>query len=258
MRGLRAVVMAFSMYSRIPMPPVDWTQESRAWTLCAFPLVGAVLGGTYLLWFSLSRLLEAGVILRGAVLTVLPLLVTGGIHMDGFCDTVDALASHRSRERKLEILSDPHIGAFAAMGCGTYLLADFGLWCQIDTIAAREWPILASLPVLSRCLSARAALSEPNARGGGLLAGFTGGDVRSQKRFLLVLLGLLLLLMCGTAAGASALLCACLGAMGCRRIARREFGGMTGDLAGWLLQVSELAGLGGFVLVRQILGALLR
>lgn len=42
----------------------------------------------------------------------MPLLVTGGIHIDGFSDTMDALSSHAERQKKLEIMDDPHIGAF--------------------------------------------------------------------------------------------------------------------------------------------------
>ena len=43
------------------------------------------------------------------------LLVTGGIHMDGYMDTMDALHSYGNREKKLEILKDSHIGAFAVI-----------------------------------------------------------------------------------------------------------------------------------------------
>ena len=58
MRYLRAVSMAFSMYSRLPMPWVRWSDDCRAWVLCAFPLVGAVLGLLLLAWAALADLLE--------------------------------------------------------------------------------------------------------------------------------------------------------------------------------------------------------
>ena len=57
MRYLRAVSMAFSMYSRLPMPWVRWSDDCRAWVLCAFPLVGAVLGLLLLAWSALADLL---------------------------------------------------------------------------------------------------------------------------------------------------------------------------------------------------------
>ena len=69
-------------------------------------------------------------VLFAAAAACLPLLITGGIHMDGFMDTVDALASHQSRERKLEILKDSACGAFAVLYCGVYLLLSFALYYE--------------------------------------------------------------------------------------------------------------------------------
>lgn len=43
-------------------------------------------------------------------MTLLPLIVSGGIHLDGLVDTADALYSRRETEKKLEILKDPHVG----------------------------------------------------------------------------------------------------------------------------------------------------
>ena len=101
---LRTVGMAFALYSRIPMPRLDWESESRKYTLYAFPLVGFAVGICELLWLWIAQVLDLHTILTGAVLTALPIWVTGGIHLDGFCDVCDARASHQSRERKLEIL----------------------------------------------------------------------------------------------------------------------------------------------------------
>ena len=57
--------------------------------------------------------------------------------MDGLCDTADALASHQTREKKLEILKDSHTGAFAVIGCCAYLLLTFALWTQPE--GAQRW-----------------------------------------------------------------------------------------------------------------------
>lgn len=78
MRYLRAVSMAFSMYSRLPMPWVRWSDDCRAWVLCAFPLVGAVLGllllGLGPRWADLLTLTPQ---LRAAGAVLLPLAYTG-------------------------------------------------------------------------------------------------------------------------------------------------------------------------------------
>ena len=173
MNVLRATGMAFALYSRIPMPPLDWESGARRYTLYAFPLVGLAVGGGLLLWTWLAGALGLGQPLWAAGMTAIPLLITGGIHLDGFCDVCDALASHQSRERKLEIMADPHVGAFAVQGCGLLLLLTFGLWCQAERTDGTLWAALLLVPALSRGLSAFAALTLPNARGGGLPVSYT-------------------------------------------------------------------------------------
>ena len=48
MHLIRSFLIAFSTYSRIPVPQVEWTEENRRYAMCFFPLVGAVLG--LILW----------------------------------------------------------------------------------------------------------------------------------------------------------------------------------------------------------------
>ncbi|MEG1579465.1 MAG: adenosylcobinamide-GDP ribazoletransferase, partial [Oscillospiraceae bacterium] len=83
------------------------------WALCWFPLIGGVIGGGLLLWFWLTATLHFGPLFRGIGALLLPIALSGAIHLDGFCDTADALGSHQTVERKLEILQDSHTGAFA-------------------------------------------------------------------------------------------------------------------------------------------------
>ena len=119
-------VIAFSTYSRIPMPQVEWNEKNMRHTLACFPLVGAAVGLIFWLVDVIGYQLGLGMVLRAALLTAVPVVVTGGIHLDGYCDTVDALASHASRERKLEILKDSSAGAFAVIWCAVWFLAYFG------------------------------------------------------------------------------------------------------------------------------------
>ena len=75
------------------------------YALCFFPAVGVFCTGALWLWYALCCTLGVSGVLFAAVAAALPLLITGGIHMDGFMDTVDALSSHQSKERKLEIMN---------------------------------------------------------------------------------------------------------------------------------------------------------
>ena len=73
MNILRTVGMAFALYSRIPMPRLDWESESRKYTLYAFPLVGIAVGVCELLCLWMSQVLDIHTVLAGAVLTALPI-----------------------------------------------------------------------------------------------------------------------------------------------------------------------------------------
>ena len=122
-----SLVLAFAMYSKIPTPEADWEKEKMRYVMCFFPLVGAVIGALICGWTLLCGSMAIGGGLRAAVYVLLPVLVTGGIHLDGYLDTCDALHSYAPKERKLEILKDPHTGAFAII-CGISLfMMNFGL-----------------------------------------------------------------------------------------------------------------------------------
>ena len=253
---MKSLIIAFAMYSKFPMPRVDWEKKALSWALCWFPLVGLAVGAVLWLWLALAGWLGFGAVFTAALALLLPIAVSGGIHLDGFCDTCDALSSHQSRERKLEIMADPHVGAFAVQGCGLLLLLTFGLWCQAERTDGGLWAALLLVPVLSRGLSAFAALTLPNARGGGLLAAVTGERRRGRW---LPLCGALL-----CAAGLAVLKPGYLWIGGAAllalwyyvKTAKREFGGTTGDLAGWFLQLCELACLAGLVLAQSLEGVL--
>lgn len=91
--------VAFAMYSKIPMPPADWEKENMKYALCFFPWVGLAVGAVSAVLFWLLQQIGAGSMLRAAVLTAVPVLVTGGIHLDGYLDTMDALSSWREKQR---------------------------------------------------------------------------------------------------------------------------------------------------------------
>ena len=117
-----AAVSAFSTFSVLPTPRIEWNEYSLKNVLAALPLVGVVIGGVLCLYHWLSTLLQLPAILSAAVITILPIALSGGIHMDGFADMTDALSSHAEPEKKRAILKDPHCGAFALIAVGCYLL----------------------------------------------------------------------------------------------------------------------------------------
>lgn len=245
---------AFLMYSRIPMPQVEWKEENRRYALCFFPAVGVVIGLLLWFWGIAANRLGVSDLLFASVSAVIPLLVTGGIHMDGFCDVTDARSSWADRKRKLEIMSDPHVGSFAVIAACAYLLLQTGLFT-----GCRQRGILAAAALsypLSRVLSGLAAVTFRNAKKEGTLQDFAVPADRRTTIAALCIEGILCaagLLKAAGAAGAAQLLAAVLVFLWYRRMAYRIFGGITGDLAGWFLQVCELVQLAAAILVPALL-----
>lgn len=252
MHVLKGLVIAFASYTRIPMPQVDWSEENRRWSMCFFPLIGVVVGGLIWLWLALCDGLHIGPFLRGAIGTALPLLVTGGIHMDGFMDVTDAMSSWQTKEKRLEILKDSHVGAFAVIACGAYLLLMAGLLSECT--AAQGLGLTAAF-VLSRSMSAYAMVALPQAKKQGMLVDNARNADHHRVRLAswgwfaaAAVAAVCGLGWYGLALPAGAL--ACLGWYAHR--AKKYFGGISGDQAGWYVQVTELVGLGLTVLGRML------
>ena len=246
MRLIQSFIIAFSTYSRMPMPRAEWSEENKRYSMCFFPLIGAALGLVLAAWLWLCRRLGIGELLRGSIAAILPILVTGGIHMDGFMDTMDAMSSWQTRERRMEILKDSHTGAFAVIGCAAYLLANAGLYSELTSALPMGCAF-----VLSRCLSALALNHLPKANPGGLLSGFADA---ARKRAVDVACGCYVLVCAALLIISSGWLgLAVLAAAGIclfyyRHFAMKHFGGVTGDLAGWFVQITEIACLAALVL----------
>ena len=250
---IRSAAMVFSMFSRFPVPRVEWKQENMRHMLACLPLVGIALGGVNALWWYLARKLSFGTLLFAAGMTALPVLLTGGIHMDGFMDTVDALSSHGDAEKKRTILKDSHAGAFAVLYCALYLLCTFALYAETGADTPLLLPVCL-IPVMSRCLSAAASLTFPVYGGEGLLKTFHEAGNKKEAAF-----PCLLLLISLTVIGARSFLTAAVCLIACAaclfyvyKMSRKQFGGMSGDLAGFLLEVSEIVLLLAIILCKAV------
>ena len=243
------------MFSAFPAPKVEWNRENLRWMLCAFPLVGAAVGLLCWGWAALAGYLHFPALLRGAGLTLIPVLATGGVHLDGYADTWDALASCAPPEKKQEILADPRLGAFAAIRLCIWFLADFALWSALPRYEAV--PVLLFF-CLSRSLSGLAIAAFPLAKDTGLAHTFAqAADKRAARRFLTGLSALLTVGLCLWGWQGAVMATAALGAFGYyRRMARTQFGGLSGDLAGWFLQTAELWMLGALVFSQYVEGTL--
>ncbi|HJD22921.1 MAG TPA: adenosylcobinamide-GDP ribazoletransferase [Firmicutes bacterium] len=244
-----SLVIALAMYSAIPMPRVDWRQDNMRWSLGCLPVVGVLAGGLLYGWARLALWLHASPFFFAVVAVALPLLVSGGLHMDGFLDATDAIFSRRDREKKLQIMKDPHCGPFAVLSCAGLLLLEGGAWCQLYALS-HLLPAACSAFILSRSLTVAAGSRfayAPSSTLGALFADRAASGVRALGAAEVVGSVLLLLGAGFLGGGLAGMLCAAVAAAGSlllflwyRRMIHKQFGGVTGDLLGYFVELSQL------------------
>ena len=246
MKLFRSFAIAFSIYSRIPMPRFSWEEEGMRYHMVFFPWVGMVIGGLEYLLLQVVAGPELPMLFRMALAGVVPLLVTGGFHVDGFMDVRDALSSYQPKEKKLEILKDPHVGAFSVISLLIYVLLFGGaLSLMLVYGGAGDIALFACLFPLCRALSAILALRLKKAKPDGMLQQETRdagkGGIAILVTELLIFTGLMVWID-----PVETLVIAGVLALFSRYYAwkmHKEFGGVTGDTAGYFLTVAELLGL---------------
>lgn len=237
---LKSLLSAFLMYSKIPVPQVEWKEKNRRYSLCFFSLIGAVIGVLFVLWNFVSLRFGFGKLFTGAVSMLISYLITGGIHLDGFCDVSDAVCSYGSKEKRLEIMKDSHIGAFAAINLAVCLIVQTAVYSEIRNL--RTAVVIALGFMLSRTLSGIGAVCFKSAKSDGALQNFVRP---SHKKITLSSLIITLIITVSSmiyadwAVGIFSVLSAFLVFAYYRISAYKRFGGTTGDVAGWFLVICE-------------------
>lgn len=253
MAVIKSFFIAFSIYSKIPVPQFAWEEEDMRYMICFFPWVGAMIGVCVWLWGQLAAAYEVGTLCYAAVGTAIPLLITGGFHVDGFMDTMDAFHSYQPREKKLEILKDAHIGAFAVIMLAVCGLMYLGAFSEIRTDVLLR--MVGAGFFLSRVLSGIGVVTFPSAKKEGLLYLFANSAHEKVVKAVLYLEGVLcIIFMLGQSVLYGALLVVTALSIFAYYYVRtkRELGGITGDTAGYFVVLCE----SGMVIVAALIDVL--
>ena len=240
----RACVCAGRFLTRLPLPdpgPLEGPVLGRA-VLC-YPLVGLVIGG--LLWGLFWTLAQvwpgANAAPRAALALIAWVWLTGGLHLDGLADSADAwVGGLGDRDRTLEILRDPRIGAMGALALGLVLI---GKWSALLTlIAAGDLLPLLWVPMLGRTQVLVLMLTTHYARPEGMAAQALACLPRGPA-WVAIGLALALIALAEALAGgwSLSLLVAGVSLILWRRAMVRRLGGFTGDTAGALVELTETA-----------------
>ena len=237
----KSMAITFAMYSKLPVRSFEWKKENMKYCLLFLPVVGMVEGIFLLIFSVFFYKLKINPILIAAFITVFPILYTGGIHMDGFLDTMDALGSNKDKQRKLAILKDSNSGAFAIIGGLVYILLYFAAVLCFNNFS--KIYILAISYILIRAYSALSLVVFRNARGNGLAFEFADKSMIYVNRVVLLLFIVLTgvsMIIVNTNYGLLCSISTFLVFLYYRVKSFEEFGGITGDLAGYFLQLAEL------------------
>ena len=246
---------AVTTYSRLPLPCVDISGCRLSYVFCFFPVCGVFIGIIQYLWIRVCVLtgLSDRVIMPVIALCI-PIFITGGIHMDGYMDTVDALSSYRDREQRLQIMKDPHVGAFGVLWTSVYMLIYCALMC--DLVSRDVAPLVFHYALCRFMLSLMLTYSH-FARPDGMLAMVVKDADKNAVR-LLSILGIMTYVSYFIWRDNSAMgiwraviipsITALTGVICCIR-AHRALGGMTGDTCGYTIQLMEIAGLAAIALL---------
>ncbi len=211
--------------------PVRYREPISARAYAHFPLVGLLvglflMGANYLLRAVFPNLVAA------ALLLALWVILSGGLHLDGFADACDGLFAATTRERRLEILRDVHLGTFGAVSLVALLLVKFAAIASATSFA----PILLA-PILGRWVMVFAA-TFPLARSSGMAALFRAGLTR-RIIFAATIFAVLGCAFFG-AFGLAAFVVAFVIALFIARLALNRLSGLTGDIYGMVCESVEV------------------
>ncbi len=233
-KALKSFLLALQFLTRIPVSiNFDVSGKQLGQSVLSYPLVGLLIGG--LLAVIALLLSQSPLILSAALLLGFWIFITGGLHLDGLADCSDAWAGGlNNRERSLEIMKDPNVGAIGAVVLISLLLVK---WSALFSFLEQQqslW-VLVLIPMLGRCSILALILFSNYIRENGLGAQLTRELPSQMAKTLLALCVVVSFLILGFIPTISAIVVLAL----IRGLAQQRLGGMTGDVYGAAVEITE-------------------
>jgi len=232
---IRGFITAMRTLTLLPMPGKD--AERLANALYYFPLVGALIGALVTLAAWLLGDVLAWPVGAGVAGVFVSAWVTRGLHLDGLSDTVDGYYGAATRERRLEIMKDHHVGAFGVVAIVLALLMKSAALAQLAI--SGQWAWIPVPFILARLIQVLLAVTLPYARNeGGKAEAFV--KQAGASHFIVAATGALVLcaLLVQLSGLALFLFTFIIGYLLAQWM-KRAFGGVTGDLLGFSNELVE-------------------
>ena len=216
----------------------DWSAGDSGRASVWYPLVGLVIGAlTWLAWK--ATMLFFPPLVAGVLTLVIWVALTGGLHLDGLADCCDGLLASASVERRLEIMKDPHMGAFGVIGLILVLFLKAATLASLASLTpASSFSILLAASLARWCILPAGLLPLARPSGSGM-----GADFASGFRHSFIFWGAIIPLVIAITLGARGVLSmfAGLGAAGLVLwLAKSRIGGVTGDVFGMVVEIVEV------------------
>lgn len=283
MKYLRGFLMAWGNFSAIPCPYKSWHDDCRKAMLCMLPLIGTLLGVICVAAWAFMNWLKLPALLSGVLVTALYFCCSGFIHLDGFMDCSDAILSRRpALSQRQQILKDPAVGAFAVIAVVLmFLVFAASMVTLMADFSFRRAGIVILILTVSRGLAADCIARKPVMQSSQYadLADADAGHIDlaekakpSERAFkpweslILAVITVWPVLVIPAvidyadapfryvAYCMAAVLLVLIGESAIGAYARRQLGGMSGDVAGYMIVSGELFGMMAAAVAASCLG----
>lgn len=231
----RGFLVLISFFTRIPIGKrISYNEENFKKSLYLYSLMGAVIGIILLFISSISNIFQLNFV-KGLILTLSYVIITGGIHLDGAADATDGLFSGRTGDRIFEIMSDSHIGAFGVLCLIFIVLSQFVLFSYLDMFGCLLMPIVGRCSVVVGSWNKKYAKHRPGM-----------GTVFIESMNTKVVITNIIILICACLIAPNRIIMlmssfiTLIFAFSISKWIEKKIGGMTGDTCGFITEITQV------------------
>ncbi len=242
-----SLLLAFQFFTVLPVhKELPLTRTTITGMFVCLPWIGALMGTTVAaILYSVTQWTASSEVMLAFIVLGLFALWTGGLHLDGFIDMGDAYFSYRDREKRLEILDDPRVGAFGVLSVLFLLMGKFVILYELFVQQKFALWMVIILPFLTRVGMSFYFLSLKCAKEKGLAYYFRTHIYVARLNIGMLLsfvLGLVIVLAVTQFSMLPIILVIVLGIalVLFRQFTMRNFGGVSGDLLGASIEGMEV------------------
>ena len=232
---MRQLLIAISFFTRFPITLKDVDENEFYNSMILMPIVGILIGLLLAVaaWiFSFIRIPA----LQAVLMLITYLWISGGLHLDGFGDTIDGIFSSRDHDRMMEIMKDSRLGSFGAIALILLFLTEWSAYTQVLPVS---FLAVGVMPVVGRYCALQACCFSTYAKGGGGLGKRVVEMTKPWHVLVYLVMTMALAFLTMQWAGVVAALVTVICGLLLTAYLRRRIGGMTGDTIGFTIELSQ-------------------